>query len=94
MADLIAFVEEETWSLVSNNAAEQNLDQTDKSSKRGSTKYFLMLTEEKDNLIQVQSSCPMCEKVHDDLDVCYSYKKMEVGDEKEVFDEAETLFGC
>ena len=46
-----------------------------------------MLTEEKDNLIQVQSSCPMCEKVHDDLDVCYSYKKMEVGDEKEVSEE-------
>ena len=51
-----------------------------------------MLTEEKDNLIQVQSRCPICEKVHDDLDACYSYKKMEVGDEKEVFDEAETLF--
>ena len=26
------------------------LDPTDKSSKRGSTKYFAMLTEEKDNL--------------------------------------------
>ena len=53
MGELIAFVEEETLlvddPLFSNNAVEQYLDRTDKSSKRGSTKYFVTLTEEKDN---------------------------------------------
>ena len=53
LADLVAFVEEESLlvddPLFSNNAVEQYLDQTDKSSKRGSTKYFVTLTEEKDN---------------------------------------------
>ena len=48
LADLIAFVEEETLlvndPLFSNNAFEQYLDWTDKSSKRGSTKYFVALT--------------------------------------------------
>ena len=83
MADLIAFVEEETLlvddPLFSNNAVEQYLDRTDKYSKRGSTKYLVTLTEEKDNQKQEQSRCPMCQKVHD-LDACYSYKKLEVGD--------------
>ena len=97
MANLIAFVEEETLlvddPLFSNNAVEQYLDQTDKSSKRASTKYFVMLTEEKDNQKQVQSRCPMCLKVHD-LDACYSYKKLEVGDRKKFLMKQKLCFGC
>ena len=61
MGELIAFVEEETLlvddPLFTNNAVEQYLDWTDKSSKRGSTKYFVTLTKEKDNQKQVQSRC-------------------------------------
>ena len=69
MADLIAFVEEETLiaddSLFStNNEVEQYLDRTDKSSKiclfiylffiySLQTKYFVTLTEEKHKLKQV-----------------------------------------
>ena len=57
LADLIAFLEEETLlvddPLFSNNAVEQYLDRSDKSSKRGTTKYFVTLNEEKDNLKQV-----------------------------------------
>ena len=97
LADLIAFVEEETLAvddpLFSNNAVEQYLDRTDKSSKRGSTKYFVTLTEEKDNQKQVQSRCPMCQKVHD-LDACYSYKKLEVGDRKKFLMKQKLCFGC
>ena len=97
LADLIAFVEEETLlvddPLFSNNAVEQYLDRTDKSSKRGSTKYFVTLTEEKDNQKQVQSRCPMCQKVHD-LDACYSYKKLEVGDRKKFLMKQKLCFGC
>ena len=54
LAVLIAFVEEEILlvddHLFSNNEVKQYLDRTDKSSKRGSTKHFVPLTKEKDNL--------------------------------------------
>ena len=85
LADLIAFVEEYTLlvddPLFSNNAVEQYLDWTDKSSKRDSTKYFVTLTEEKDSLKQVQSRASMCQKFHD-LDACYNCQKMEVEDRR------------
>ena len=94
MADLISFVAEKTLFVddpfFCNNAVEQYLDRNDKSSKSGSTKYFVTLNKEKVNLKHVQSRCSMCQKVHD-LDACYSFKKMEVGD-KDVSDEPETLF--
>ena len=97
LADLIAFVEEGTLlvydPLFSNNAVEQYLDRTDKSSKRGSTKYFVTLTEETDNQKQVQSRCPMCQKVHG-LDTCYSYKKLKVGDRKKFLMKQKLCFGC
>ena len=97
LADLVAFVEEESLlvddPLFSNNAVEQYLDQTDKSSKRGRTEYFLMLTKEKDNQKQEQSRCLMCQKVHD-LDACYSYKKLEVGDRKKFLMKQKLCFGC
>ena len=69
MADLIAFVEEQTLIVddslfSSNNAVEQYLDRTDKSSKiylfiylffiySWQAKYFVTLTEEKHNMKQV-----------------------------------------
>ena len=69
MADLIAFVEEQTLIVddslfSSNNAVEQYLDRTDKSSKiylliylfiiySWQKKYFVTLTDENDNLKQV-----------------------------------------
>ena len=81
LTGLIAFVKEETLfvddPLFSSNTVEQYLDWTDKSSKKGNTEYFVTLTEEKDNQKQVQSRCPMCQKVHN-LDACYSYKRLEV----------------
>ena len=96
LAELIAFVEEETIlvddSLFSNNAAEQYSDRTVKPSKRGSTKYFVALTEEKNNQKQVQSRCPMCQKVHD-LDACDSYKKLEVRDRKKFLMKQKLWFG-
>ena len=65
MVDLIGFLEEETLvvdvpALFYNNVVEQYFDRTDEYSKRSSTKYFVTLTKEKDNLKQVQSRCPMC----------------------------------
>ena len=87
LADLVAFIEEEFLlvndPLFTNNAVEHYLDRTDKYLKRGSTKYFVTLIDEKDNLKQVHSRYPMCQKVHG-LDACYRQKK--------VSDEAETLF--
>ena len=63
LVDLIAFVEEEALlvddSLFSNNSFELHLVWTDKPSKRGTTKYFVTLTGEKENLEQVQSRCPI-----------------------------------
>ena len=59
----LAFVEEEALlvadSLFSNNSFELYLVWTDKPSKRGTTKYFVTLTGEKENLEQVQSRCPI-----------------------------------
>ena len=65
MVDLIGFLEEETLvvdvpALFCNHVVEQYFDRTDEYSKRSSTKYFVTLTKEKDNLKQVQSRCPMC----------------------------------
>ena len=65
LVDLIGFLEEETLvvddpPLFCNNVVEQYFDRTDEYSKRSSTKYFVTLTKEKDNLKQVQSRCPMC----------------------------------
>ena len=60
----------------------------------GSTKYFVRLTKEKDNQKQMmQSRCPLCQKVHD-LDGCYSYKKLEVGDRKKFMVKQKLCFGC
>ena len=96
LANLIAFVKEETLlvddPLFSNNAVEQHLYRTDKSSKRGSTKYFVTLTKEKDNQKQVHSRRPMCQKVHD-LDACYSYKNLEVGDRRKFLMKQKLCFG-
>ena len=87
LADLVAFIEEEFLlvndPLFTNNAVEHYLDRTNKYLKRGSTKYFVTLIDEKDNLKQVHSRYPMCQKVHG-FDACYRQKK--------VSDEAETLF--
>ena len=65
LVDLIGFLEEETLvvdvpALFCNNVVEQYFDRTYEYSKRSSTKYFVTLTKEKDNLKQVQSRCPMC----------------------------------
>ena len=62
---MVDFLEEETLvvdvpALFYNNVVEQYFDRTDEYSKRSSTKYFVTLTNEKDNLKQVQSRCPMC----------------------------------
>ena len=85
LVDLIAFVEEEALlvddSLFSNNSFELHLVWTDKPSKRGTTKYFVTLTGEKENLEQVQSGCPICQTFND-LDACYSNKKMEMGERR------------
>ena len=97
LADLIGFVEEETLlvddPLFFNNTVEQYLDRTNKSSNRGTTKYSVTLTEERNNLKQVQSRCPMCQKFHD-LDACCSYKKMEVGERRKFLMKQKLCFGC
>ena len=81
----LAFVEEEALlvadSLFSNNSFELYLVWTDKPSKRGTTKYFVTLTGEKENLEQVQSRCPIWQTFND-LDACYSNKKMEMGERR------------
>ena len=55
------------------------LSRTVKFSRKDRKKYFVKLTEEKENQKQVQSRYPMCQNFHG-LEACYSYKKMEVGD--------------
>ena len=52
-----------------------------------------MLTEEKDNLKQVLSRFPMYQKFHD-VDACYSYKRMEVGDREKFLMKQKLCFSC
>ena len=52
----------------------------------------MTLPKDKDNQKQGQSRCPMCQKVHD-LDACYSYKKLEVGDRKKFLMKQKLCFG-
>ena len=53
----------------------------------------MILTKEKDNQKQVQSRCPMCQKVND-LDSRYSHTELEVGDRKRFLVKQKLCFGC